>query len=76
MAFTINAGGTSWDSTSTACTFGVHADGTGSLDAEFEGGAVAFPPLSLIFVIVDPNEILPIRTDAVVASGVLRRQAH
>jgi hypothetical protein len=76
MTLTINAAGTSWDSTSDTCTFGVNADGTGSLRAEFVSGAVSFPPLSLFFVIVDRKEILAIRTDTVVAAGILRRQAE
>lgn len=75
MAFTINAGGTSWDSISDICTFSMNADGTGSLRAEFVPGAVPFPPISLFFVIVSHKEILVIRTDEVVASGILRRQA-
>ena len=75
LAFTINAGGTSWDSISTTCTFSVQADGTGVLNAAFEPGQVSFPPLALFFVIVNDDEILAIRTDEVVASGMLRRQA-
>jgi hypothetical protein len=76
MTFTINAGGQSWGSVSDRCTFSVHADGSGTLTSTFVPGpgAVSFPPLELFFVIVNDDEILAIRTDQVVASGVLRRQ--
>lgn len=75
MALTINAEEASWDSTSEGCVFSVNSDGTGSLQAEFVPGQVTFPSLSVFFVIVNRKEILAIRTDEVVASGVLRRQA-
>jgi hypothetical protein len=76
MTLTINAGGISWDSTSEMCVFNVNSDGTGSLQAEFGGGKVDFPPLSVFFVIVNHKEILAIRTDEVIASGVLKRQTN
>ena len=75
MTFTINAGGQSWDSVSDTCTFSVHADGSGTLTSTFVPGRVPFPLLALFFVIVNDDEILAIRTDQVVASGVLRRQS-
>jgi hypothetical protein len=74
MTFTINAGGQSWDSVSDTSTFRVNPDGSGALEATFVPGQVPFPPLALFFVIVNDDEILAIRTDNVVASGVLRRQ--
>ena len=74
MTFTINAGGQSWDSVSDKCEFNVHADGSGTLTSTFVPGKVDFPKLALFFVIVNDDEILAIRTDQVVASGVLRRQ--
>ena len=74
MTFTINAGGQSWDSVSDTCEFNVHADGSGTLTSTFVPGKVDFPKLALFFVIVNDDEILAIRTDQVVASGVLRRQ--
>jgi len=74
MTFTINAGGQSWDSVSDTCTFSVNMDGSGTLKSTFVRGNVPFPPLALFFVIVNDDEILAIRTDDVVASGVLRRQ--
>jgi hypothetical protein len=74
MTFTINAGGQSWSSSSDTCTFQVHPDGSGTLEATFVPGDVPFPPLALAFVIVNDDEILAIRSDDVVASGVLRRQ--
>jgi hypothetical protein len=75
MTFTINAGGHSWSSSSETCTFDVHPDGSGTLEADFVPGDVPFPPLALAFVIVNDDEILAIRSDDVVASGVLRRQS-
>ena len=74
LMFTINAGGTSWGASSTTCTFSVQEDGTGVLNAAFEHGPVTFPPLALFFVIVNDDEMLAIRTDGVVASGMFRRQ--
>jgi hypothetical protein len=74
MTFTINAGGQSWDSVSDTCTFRVNPDGSGAIEATFVPGQVFFPPLRLFFVIVNADEILAIRTDNVVASGVLHRQ--
>ena len=74
MMFTINAGGQSWDSFSDECTFRVNTDGSGTLTATLVPGRVAFPPVELFFVIVNDDEMLAIRTDNVVASGVLRRQ--
>ena len=60
--------------TSTACTYNVNQDGTGTLTADFDqpfGG-----PLPLSFVIVNKkNEIQFIRTDTIaVASGVAKKQ--
>ncbi len=52
-----------------------HTTGSGTLKSTFVPGAVPFPPLALFFVIVNDDEILAIRTDQVVASGVLRRQS-
>ena len=75
MTFTINAGGQSWDSFSDTCTFRVNTDGSGTLKATLVPGQVAFPPVELFFVIVNDDEMLAIRTDNVVASGVLRRQS-
>ena len=74
MTFTINAGGQSWTSLSDTCTFSVQADGTGVLNATLVPGVFPFPPLVLFFVIVNHDEIFAIRTDPVVASGVLHRQ--
>ena len=74
MTFTINAGGQSWTSLADTCTFSVQADGTGVLNATLVPGVFPFPPLVLFFVIVNHDEIFAIRTDPVVASGVLHRQ--
>ena len=74
MTFTINAGGQSWNSLSDTCTFSVQADGTGVLTATLVPGSFPFPPLVLFFVIVHHDEMFAIRTDPVVASGVLHRQ--
>ena len=74
MTFTINAGGQSWTSLSDTCTFSVQADGTGVLNATLVPGLFPFPPLALFFVIVNHDEMFAIRTDPVVASGVLHRQ--
>jgi hypothetical protein len=74
MTFTINAGEQSWDSFSDTCTFRVNTDSSGTLKATLVPGQVAFPPVELFFVIVNDDEMLAIRTDNVVASGVLRRQ--
>ena len=74
MTFTINAGGQSWTSLADTCTFSVQADGTGVLQATLVPGLSPFPPLVLFFVIVHHDEMFAIRTDPVVASGVLHRQ--
>jgi hypothetical protein len=58
--------------TSTACSYNVNPDGTGTLVAEFTGDP---GPTPLSFVIVDnKKELQFIRTDAGVAQGVARRQ--
>lgn len=67
---TINAGGQSFSQTSTACTYTVQPDGTGTLLAQTPGG-----PSPIAFVITDNrSELRLIRTDQAVASGVARRQ--
>lgn len=68
----INIGGMMEARTSTACTYVVNSDGTGSMDADFAGIFAGAVPL--FFVIVDNvNEIRFIRTDVGVASGVVKR---
>jgi hypothetical protein len=75
LTLSINAGGTNWSASATTCTFSVQEDGTGTLQATFANThPVPFPPLALFFVIVNDDEILAIRTDDVVASGMFRRQ--
>ncbi len=70
---TLNIGGVSSGfRTSTACTYSVNPDGTGSLSVMFPGDP---GPTPLSFVIVDhKKEIRFIRNDFVVGSGVAKRQ--
>ena len=58
--------------TSTACTFHVNPDGTGTFQVTNAGSP--FSPVVLAFAIVDKNEFLVIMTDELVISGVAKRQ--
>ena len=57
---------------STACTFHVNPDGTGTFQVTTAGSP--FSPVVLAFAIVDKNEFLVITTDELVISGVAKRQ--
>ncbi len=69
----LNIGGTSFTTTSITCTLTVNADGTGTLEADFGG---LFSPEVLNIVAVNKDELLVVRTDAIVARGSFKRQAH